>query len=399
MYNLLVTAKEGAWDSSAYEYPIDRFSEFTDSHIRERYETFSEEALEELKSFPVLFLYEDFIEDDARIGYITHIKVRHNFIFIEYKIFSNIPPIPYKTISRLNLKLDITGRWATSRTYWAIKDENLLDILLGENLITPHQYSTAMENKIADLEYENIEKRAALHKAERLAYLGRMATMMAHNMNQPIGVIRMATSGALSDINDNLFDPATELKSLLEKILNQTERLSLIMGNFRSFSRGDRTVLSAVNLNSIIEDIYQLLFVAQYQLDRIELQKDFIASPIAHTNEFAIQEMLISLLSNAREAVKEKPIKQIKITTWQQDNHVGFCIEDNGDGIKEDDLPKLFTPFLSSKNEGMGLGLYFCREIAKDLGGKIEYYPASLDGAGFKITLPAQQDNENGSAI
>jgi two-component system C4-dicarboxylate transport sensor histidine kinase DctB len=209
----------------------------------------------------------------------------------------------------------------------------------------------------------------------------------------------MATSGALSDINENLFDPATELKPLLEKLLNQTERLSLIMDNFRSFSRGDRTVLSAVNLNNIIEDIYQLLFVAQYQLDRIELQKDFIKSPIAHANEFALQEMLISLLSNAREAVKDKPIKQIKITTWQENNQVGFCVEDNGDGITQDDLPKLFTPFLSSKNEGMGLGLYFCREIAKDLGGSIEYYPAPLGGAGFKITLPAQQDNENGSAI
>jgi len=256
-----------------------------------------------------------------------------------------------------------------------------------------------LQQEVARLEREKLEIQAALYQSKKLEHLGQMATMMAHNMNQPIGVIRMATSGALSDINENLFDPTTELKPLLEKILNQTERLSLIMGNFRSFSRGDRTVLSAVNLNSIIEDIYQLLFVAQYQLDRIELQKDFIESPIAHANEFAIQEMLISLLSNAREAVKDKPIKQIKITTWQENNQVGFCVEDNGDGITKEDEPKLFTPFLSSKNEGMGLGLYFCREIAKDLGGSIEYYPALLGGAGFKITLPAQQDNENDTPI
>lgn len=253
--------------------------------------------------------------------------------------------------------------------------------------------------KIDRLECEKLEIQAALYQSKKLEYLGQMATMMAHNMNQPIGVIRMATSGALGDINENLFNPETELKPLLEKILNQTERLSLIMSNFRSFSRGDRTVLSAVNLNNIIEDIYQLLFVAQYQLDKIDFQKELVESPIAHANEFAIQEMLISLLSNAREAVKDKPIKQIKIITWQQDNQVGFCVEDNGDGIKEDDLPKLFTPFLSSKNEGMGLGLYFCREIARDLGGSIEYYSASLGGAGFKIILPVQQDNENGAPI
>ena len=176
------------------------------------------------------------------------------------------------------------------------------------------------------------------------------------------------------------------------KLLAQTERLSDLMGNFRHFARGDRTVLSAVNLNTVIEAIYQLLFVAQYQLEQIDLQKEFSASPIAHANEWALQEMLISLLSNARAAVKDKAQKQVAIKTWQQDQQVGFCIEDSGDGIAAENLPKLFTPFLSSKEEGMGLGLYFCRQIAHDLGGSIDYYPSPLGGAGFKISLPAQQD-------
>ena len=257
----------------------------------------------------------------------------------------------------------------------------------------------ALQQEINRLISEKLELLAALYQSKKLEYLGQMATMMAHNMNQPIAVIRMATSGALSDVDDNLFDPATELKPLLEKILKQTERLSLIMGNFRHFARGDRTVLSAVNLTTVIDDIYQLLFATQYQLEKIEYKKEFIELPIAHANELAIQEMLISLLSNARAAVKDKTIKQVNIKTWQQDNQVGFCVEDNGDGVTAENLPKLFTPFLSSKHEGMGLGLYFCREIAKDLGGFIEYYPAPLGGAGFKITLPAQQENDNGSTL
>lgn len=264
-------------------------------------------------------------------------------------------------------------------------------------IITKNRHT--LQEKIEQLELEKREIQAALYQSKKLEYLGQMATMMAHNINQPIAIIRMATSGALSDVNDSLFDPSIELKPLLEKILNQTERLSQIMGNFRNFARGDKTVLSAVNLNTVIEDIYQLLFAAQYQLDKIELQKDLIESPIAHANELAIQEMLISLLSNARAAIKDKPIKQVRVTTWRQDNQAGFNVEDNGDGITEENLPKLFTPFLSSKHEGMGLGLYFCREITKDLGGSIEYYPAPLGGAGFKIALPAQQENKNDSPI
>jgi C4-dicarboxylate-specific signal transduction histidine kinase len=268
-----------------------------------------------------------------------------------------------------------------------------------KTLIIETQSLTKMANKIANLEREKKEFQAALYQSKKLEYLGQMATMMAHNMNQPLAVIRMTSSGALSNINENLFNPETEIKPILEKILNQTERLNLIMRNFRNFARGDRTVLSAVNLNQVIEDIYQLLFVAQYQLDKIELTKEFCDMPIAHANEFALQEMLISLLSNAREAVKDKAIKQIGIKTWQYEHQVGFCVEDSGEGIAEEQKNKLFTPFLSSKNEGMGLGLYFCREIAKDLDGSIEYYPATIGGAGFKTTLPKQQDTQNGTTI
>jgi two-component system C4-dicarboxylate transport sensor histidine kinase DctB len=135
-----------------------------------------------------------------------------------------------------------------------------------------------------------------------------------------------------------------------------------------------------------------LLFAAQYQLEGIQFRQDLSESVWAYANEWALQEMLISLLSNAREAVKDKAVKQVAIKTWQKDKQVGFCVEDSGDGIAEASLPTLFTPFLSSKHEGMGLGLYFCREIVKDLGGSIDYYPSPLGGAGFNITLPVWQD-------
>ncbi|NOQ15252.1 MAG: tetratricopeptide repeat protein [Methyloprofundus sp.] len=279
--------------------------------------------------------------------------------------------------------------------------------ILTKSLQSGHPYNKEIEknyknlqDKIARLEREKLEKRAALHKSERLAYLGQMATMMAHNINNPVGIIRMIASGGLGDLNDNLFNPETDLKPLLEKIILQTERLSVMMVNFRKFSRGNRKQLTAMNLNELIDDIFQLLFDAPYQIERIKMLKDFYEpAPLAHSNEFAIQEMLISLLSNAREAVKEQSIKNISIKTWRHEESVGFNIEDSGKGISAEQQPQLFTPFLSSKSEGMGLGLYFCREIVKDLGGSIEYYPAALGGAGFKITLPIQQEVGHGVSI
>ena len=109
--------------------------------------------------------------------------------------------------------------------------------------------------------------------------------------------------------------------------------------------------------------------------------------------------MLISLLSNVRAAVQKQNIKTIRITTWQDQNSVGFTLEDSGVGVSAEQELQLFTPFLSSKAEGMGLGLYFCREIVNDLGGSIEYFPSELGGAGFKISLAMQQEKSHGVSI
>jgi signal transduction histidine kinase len=399
LYNLLETDQEKAWSQLGYEYPFDRFLNNTDETIIEKYKSLSEEALEEIKSFPSLFIYEDDIEENPYIGYITQIKKRHSSVYIEYKIIPDIS-ISYSDILRLTKKLDINGYFATHRTYWAIKDEDLLAILKEEQLINEQQYSWILRDRVSDLEREGLEKRAALHKSERLAYLGQMATMMAHNINNPVGIIRMKATGAMQDIQEGLFDVNTELQPLLTSIIEQTERLNTLITNFRQFARGDRNTLSATPLNSLINDIYALLFAAPYQMDKIELQKDFIEpTPIAYSNEFALQEILISLLSNARAALQDKEDKAVLIRTWQENNQVGFDIEDSGEGILEEQRDKLFTPFLSSKQEGMGLGLYFCKEICKDLGGNIDYYPAPQGGAVFRITLPIQQDNEHGTQI
>jgi|GEM_PF-1492882 len=314
---------------------------------------------------------------------------------IRQNIFGNNHPDTASSFNNLGCIYEDQGKVEKAAKYFQYAKDALEAFRLHNNhpvtKIVKKNHDNLQE-QLVRLEHEKLETQAALYQRKKLEYLGQMATLMAHNINQPIAVLRMAASGALSDVNENLFKPETELKPLLEKLLAQTERLSDMMGNFRHFARGDRTVLSAVNLNTVIEAIYQLLFVAQYQLEQIDLQKEFSASPIAHANEWALQEMLISLLSNARAAVKDKAQKQVAIKTWQQDQQVGFCIEDSGDGIAAENLPKLFTPFLSSKEEGMGLGLYFCRQIAHDLGGSIDYYPSPLGGAGFKITLPAQQD-------
>lgn len=134
MYNFLVTAKQGAWDSRFYEYPRDRFCEYTDEQIKTRFSSLTPKAIKELTSIPSLFAYEG-TEHDLQVGYIKTISDRGRHVYFEFEFEPRIPPIPFLGIEPLRLPLDIADRWELSRTHWAIKDVDLLTVLASVGLV------------------------------------------------------------------------------------------------------------------------------------------------------------------------------------------------------------------------------------------------------------------------
>lgn len=132
MYNLLVTSRDGAWDVPAYEYDRERFGEHTVETLRNRFKKLTAAAIEELKSFPTLFAYEG-QKEIVRVGYIRRIKERGKSLLIEYEFENDIPPFNFSAISDLKIQLDI-GEWEMNRTHWAIKDEDLFEILASAGL-------------------------------------------------------------------------------------------------------------------------------------------------------------------------------------------------------------------------------------------------------------------------
>ena len=133
MYNFLVTAKDDSWSLPAYEYERDRFGEYTAPALKERFKNLTARAIEELKSYPALFAYEG-EKKDVRIGYLRRIKERARSILIEYDFEPNIPAIPFAKIEHLKSRLDIEN-WEMNRTHWAVKDEDLFEILQSSGLI------------------------------------------------------------------------------------------------------------------------------------------------------------------------------------------------------------------------------------------------------------------------
>lgn len=133
MYNLLVTAAEGAWNLPAYEFDRTRFLEYTADSVKARFAKLDAQAQEELKSLPTIFTYEG-DDEPVRVGYIRRIRERGRSVLIEYEFDENIPVFNFSKLKPLEIKLDIRG-WEMSRTHWAVKDEDLFELLASVDLV------------------------------------------------------------------------------------------------------------------------------------------------------------------------------------------------------------------------------------------------------------------------
>ncbi|MBS1160541.1 MAG: hypothetical protein H6R15_2960 [Proteobacteria bacterium] len=129
MFNFLVTSSVGAWDLQGYEYDRGRFLEYTSDEIAASFQELKDPQIQTLTELPCLFAYEG-TDEPMRVGRLKRVKSRQGgrLLYIEPAIDPNIPPIPSEQIKPLQAALDIRG-WELNRTHWAIKDEDLFEVL------------------------------------------------------------------------------------------------------------------------------------------------------------------------------------------------------------------------------------------------------------------------------
>ncbi len=249
----------------------------------------------------------------------------------------------------------------------------------------PKDYQELLE-EVEYLKRREVEQRIALEEAKKLSYLGNLATGVAHNINNPVGIIRLAAQRGLRRLEKGM--SVAEGEEIFQHILRQADRLHTIIQNFREFANGDRKRREVVELNALVEQIKDH-FESQLEAHHITLTLELSdENPGSQANHFVLQEVLINLISNAREALENIPDAFILIKTWQTAKKVGFQVEDNGAGIPQEQQQNLFSPFHSTKAHGTGLGLHFAHQALVDLGGTITYQDRQPNGACFMIELP-----------
>ena len=221
---------------------------------------------------------------------------------------------------------------------------------------------------------------------EKLAEVGRMSAALAHEINNPLGVIAYATELMLREEGNSEF-----LREMLERVANETERMKTLTGSLLSFSRARETRWQQVDVNAVIYDVLKLI---KYELEKnsieIELECDHTEKMRADPNK--LKQVLINLLLNAVHVMPKGGTVRL-VSGMKDDSSVEMLISDSGPGVPEEIRASIFEPFFSTKKEGVGtgLGLYICRNIIEEHGGTISLDESAEAGAAFRLVLPLTQ--------
>lgn len=225
--------------------------------------------------------------------------------------------------------------------------------------------------------------REDLAQANRLGSIGQITAGVAHEINQPLAAIRTFAENSLRYLERAEPDKA---RGNLDTIVELTARVGAITNELRNFARRKPTALGPVPLQSAIDGT-SLLIGDRLRTQGIALDIVVDDPAIAvHADRVRLEQVLVNLLQNAGEAVQDGEDPRIALRAHGRDPvHIDIC--DNGPGVPADLLPQLFTPFVTGRPDGLGLGLAIASDIMGEFGGTLTLIPSSLGGAGFRLTL------------
>ena len=280
------------------------------------------------------------------------------------------------------------------------------------------------------------ESEAQLIQSEKLSSLGQMVAGVAHEINTPLAYVknslgsvseRLPEIGSTVEETERLlallqagasanpqalnqqFSSVTqqvlklrqgkvieELQGLVEDGVHGTTQMSEIVGNLKDFSRIDRSKATQFNLN---EGITSTLALAKHQLKTVSVERQLGDIPFVHCSPSQINQVFLNLITNAAQALKRGRGK-IVVRSRKQGDGVAIDIEDDGTGIPEDVLPKIFDPFYSTKDigKGTGLGLSISYKIVQQHGGRIDVETTVGKGTRFTVFLPLNAPVNAGTA-
>lgn len=239
----------------------------------------------------------------------------------------------------------------------------------------------AQERRLQELQSELVH-------VSRLTAMGEMASSIAHELNQPLSAITNYVRGSTTLLNADKPE-ILRVQTALDRAAEQALRAGDIIKRLREFAAKGETDHSVENPAILLEEAAALaLFGAKEQGVRVSLRCDRTLRPIV-VDKIQIQQVALNLIRNAIEAMGASDRRELTISvqTGERDSAL-FAISDTGSGIDPEIAERLFQPFMTTKENGMGVGLSICRTIIEAHGGRIWADANNGGGTTFNFTLP-----------
>jgi len=333
--------------------------------------------------------------------------------FSSEELLGKAPPAPYWPPERIEdyrkrQEVRLAGGTTPPRegfeSVFMRKDGSRFPVLIIEApLINAQGLQTGWMSAVLDIsEQRRVEElsRASqerLQATARLATVGEMASLLSHELNQPLAAIASYASGSMNLLQEAP-PPAQDLQLAISRIAEQADRAGRVIKSVHDFVRRRDQAREAIQPQALVEAVLPLVNLQARKLGvRVE-NRIPEGLPRVLCDRTMVEQVLLNLARNAMQAMDEARIAQPAVVLQARATPAGeggkrwleFSVADCGPGIREEVKRQLFTPFFTTKAEGMGLGLSLCRTVIEQHGGQLLFESNVPQGTIFRFTLPAQ---------
>jgi C4-dicarboxylate-specific signal transduction histidine kinase len=289
----------------------------------------------------------------------------------------------------LALTLLWIGYGSTILVYVALGSFYLEKQIKKENQITNALKSTKEENqKITELLKEKERLIYGLMKANKTAATGALSASIAHELNQPLGASNLNIQFLKMKLEKGVLNPELG-KEILDSLEQDNQRAATIVKSLRSIFTEGESSAQEVQLSDLISKVLDIV-KPELKGKNIQIQLQVQDDLVIWVNSSEIEQVILNLLNNAIQALANSGtlLRRITIEAIKSNNFVLLSISDNGSGVPPDFRSQLFDLLTTTKQTGMGLGLWLCKHIVTRYSGSIHYEDTVGGGAKFVIELP-----------
>ena len=321
------------------------------------------------------------------------------------KIVGRIPPMPYWAPEAFEEYQERFSQMLSGSVpaegfetiYQRINGERFPVLIHESPLVNEDGKQTGWMSSILDIsELKHAQEltqqqQEKLHASARLATMGEMASMLAHELNQPLAAISSYTTGAINLIQAGSVNTEM-LQEALQKASNQAQRAGHIIRSVHAFVKKREASREPVDINELIESITPLIEL-QAQTSHVIVHYQLTQNlGLVLADKVLLEQVLLNLTRNAVEAMSncEPALRIMTVVSKQSDTSNSIVVEviDRGHGITSEIAQQLFSPFFSTKKSGMGMGLNICRTAIEFHAGTLSHVNNPAGGTIFSFSLP-----------